>query len=434
VEWVGKIPQHWKIKPLKYFSDVFSSSVDRHVYEDELQVSICHYPDVYKNEFINEDVELNKGSCSEVEFERFHLKEGLVILTKDSESPDDIGIPCYVEKNLNNVVCGYHLSIIEKNKNYINSKFLFRFIQSDIVRCHFEVHAKGITRFGLSKFIIENLFVNLPSIIEQQQIVTYLDRKTQKIDELIKKTGMKLELLKEKRTALINHCVTKGLNADVEMKDSGVEWIGEIPSHWTVSKVKYEFLFTGGGTPSKEREDYWNGEIPWISPKDMKSIVISNSQEKITEKGLKNSATTPIDKNSLLIVVRSGILQRMIPIGINSISVTINQDLKSLRSINDYPIKYFYFYIKGNELNLLIDWSKEGTTVESIEMEFMSNSRIPFPPKTEQQQIVEYLDDQTQKIDSAIEKKSRRIGLLKEYRQALISNVVTGKIDVREDV
>jgi type I restriction enzyme, S subunit len=208
VEWIGEIPSGWEVRKLKYFSDVFSSSVDRHIYENELQVSICHYPDVYNNEFINENVELNKGSCSEVEFDRFHLKEGFVILTKDSESPDDIGIPCYVETNLNNVVCGYHLFVIIKNKNYINSKFLFRFIQSDIVRCHFEVNSKGITRFGLSKSIIENLFVDLPPIPEQQLIADYLDEQTQKIDTTIEKETQRIELLKEYRQSLISEVVT----------------------------------------------------------------------------------------------------------------------------------------------------------------------------------------------------------------------------------
>jgi len=280
------------------------------------------------------------------------------------------------------------------------------------------------------EFYVEQL--PFPPLPEQTQIVSFLDTKTQKIDKLIEKTEQKIKLLKEKRTSLINHCVTKGLNPNVEMKDSGVEWIGEIPNEWNISKVKYEFSFKGGGTPSRENEDYWNGGIIWVSPKDMKSKKISTSQDTISEVGLENSTTSLIDENSLLIVVRSGILQRTIPIGINSIPVTINQDLKSLSPKNDSLIEFFYYFIKGNEINLLKDWSKEGTTVESIEMEFMSNSIIPLPSKTKQTQIVEYLDEKTRKIDSTIEKETQRTELLKEYRQSLISEVVTGKIDVRD--
>ena len=208
VEWIGEIPSGWDVKKLKYVSDIFSSSVDRHIHEDEIQVSICHYPDVYNNEFINDEIELNKGSCSEVEFQRYILKKGLVILTKDSETPDDIGNPCYVEIDFDNVVCGYHLTIIENNDINVNSKFLFRFIQSDKVRCHFETESRGITRFSLGKSKIENLFVNLPSYSEQTQIVEYLDEQTQKIDSTIEKETQRIELLKEYRQSLISEVVT----------------------------------------------------------------------------------------------------------------------------------------------------------------------------------------------------------------------------------
>ena len=208
VEWIGEIPKDWDVKKLKYVSDIFSSSIDRHIHEDEIQVSICHYPDVYNNEFINDEIELNKGSCSEVEFQRYILKKGLVILTKDSETPDDIGNPCYVEIDFDNVVCGYHLTIIENNDIDVNSKFLFRFIQSDKVRCHFETESRGITRFSLGKSKIENLFVNLPSYPEQTQIVEYLDEQTQKIDTTIEKETQRIELLKEYRQSLISEVVT----------------------------------------------------------------------------------------------------------------------------------------------------------------------------------------------------------------------------------
>jgi len=218
VKWIGDITKHWEVIKLKYLAEVYSSTVDRHTYNDERQVSVCHYPDVYNNEFINEDIGLHKGSCSNVEFERFQLKEGLVIITKDSESPDDIGIPCYVETNLNNVVCGYHLSIIGKNKNYIKSKFLFRFIQSDIVRCHFEVHSKGITRYSLGKAIIENLFVNLPPLSEQNQIVKYLDEQTHKIDTIIEKETQRIELLKEYCQSLISEVVTGKIDVRDEIE------------------------------------------------------------------------------------------------------------------------------------------------------------------------------------------------------------------------
>lgn len=208
VEWIGEIPSHWEIKKLKYFREVFSSSVNRHLHKNEIQVYVCHYPMVYYNEFINENIQMEKGSCREDEYKKYILKKGQVILTKDSESPDDIGIPCYIENDFNNVVCGYHLTIIQKKNKSINSKFLFRFIQSDRVRAYFENNSKGITRFSLGKPIIKNLFINVPTLSEQKQIVEHLDEQTQNIDSTIEKETQRIELLKEYRQSLISAAVT----------------------------------------------------------------------------------------------------------------------------------------------------------------------------------------------------------------------------------
>ena len=242
LEWIGEIPKGWEVKRLKYVSDVNPSNVDKHILPDEIQVRLCNYTDVYYNDFITESTELKSGSCSQMEFEKFRLEKGDVIITKDSESPDDIGIPCLVKDDFEDVVCGYHLTLIRPQT--MDGGFIFRFIQSDRTRRYFEIHSNGITRYGLGKSSIENLFLPLPPLLEQNQIVSFLDTKTSLIDSLIEKTQRKIELLKEKRTSLINEVVTKGLNPNVEMKDSGVEWIGEIPCHWTVKKIKHLFRHT----------------------------------------------------------------------------------------------------------------------------------------------------------------------------------------------
>ncbi len=282
-------------------------------------------------------------------------------------------------------------------------------------------------RESINKIEFFRLELPYPPLHEQQQIVSFLDTKISLIDSLIEKTQRKMELLKEKRTSLINEVVTKGLNPNVEMKDSGVKWIGEIPRHWDKTKPKYQFDILGGGTPSKDISQYWDGDIPWVSPKDMKLKYISTTEDYTTIEGVNNSSTKLISQKSLLMVVRSGILQHTIPVSFNSVPVTINQDLKSFEERGQMSCFYFYYLIKGHEKNLLIEWSKEGTTVESIEMDFMMNSELPLPSILEQQQIVEYLDEQTQLIDKTISIEEKRTELLKEYRQSLISEVVTGK-------
>jgi type I restriction enzyme S subunit len=207
VEWIGKIPKHWGLERLKYLSSVRMSSVDKHIYDYEKQVTICHYTDVYYNEFIDENTLLKTGSCSEEEFIKFQIRRNDVLMTKDSESPDDIGIPCLVKSDLENVVCGYHLTIL-KPKEKLLGGYLFRQLTTKRVRSFFEVESNGITRFGLGKSSIEDTLIILPPLNEQEQIVEYIDTHTTEIDKLISIEQRRIETLKEYRQSLISEVVT----------------------------------------------------------------------------------------------------------------------------------------------------------------------------------------------------------------------------------
>ena len=206
VEWIGEIPRGWVVQKLKYTSSILPSNVDKHIYPEEVQVRLCNYTDVYYNEFITPSLELKKGSCNQNEFDKFKLRQGDVIITKDSESPDDIGIPTLVTKDFNDVVCGYHLTLIRPRD--VVGGYLFRFIQSDRSRKYFEINSDGVTRFGLGKPTIENMVIPLPPLQEQQQIVDYLDKETTKIDTTIEKETQRIKLLKEYRQSLISNVVT----------------------------------------------------------------------------------------------------------------------------------------------------------------------------------------------------------------------------------
>ena len=206
VEWIGEIPRHWKVNRLKYVAKILPSNVDKHIYPDEIQVRLCNYTDVYYNDYITVDTHLKKGSCKESEFAKFVLRKGDVIITKDSETPDDIGVPTFVKDDLDNVVCGYHLTMIRPLA--CRGEFIFRFIQSDRTRRYFEVNSNGITRYGLGKPSIENLLLPIPPDSEQRQIANFLDCKTEQIDQLIAAEQRKIERLKEYRQSLISEAVT----------------------------------------------------------------------------------------------------------------------------------------------------------------------------------------------------------------------------------
>ena len=208
VEWIGEIPSGWETGKLKNNSDLKISSVDKHIFEEEIQVIVCNYTDVYYNEFITSELPLRKGSCSENEYSNFILKRGDVIITKDSESPTDIGVPSLVKENLDNVVCGYHLSIIKSNPKKLVGGYLFRQLQTNRIRSYFEINSNGITRFGLGKSSVLETPLILPPTSEQQQIVEYLDEQTQLIDNTISIEEKRIELLKEYRQSLISEVVT----------------------------------------------------------------------------------------------------------------------------------------------------------------------------------------------------------------------------------
>ena len=139
VEWVGEIPKHWEVKRLKHIAKILPSNVDKHIYSDEIQVRLCNYTDVYYNDYITVNTVLQRGSCKEREFAKFVLRKGDVIITKDSETPDDMGVPTFVKDNLENVVCGYHLTLIRPYG--CRGEFIFRFIQSDRTRRYFELNS-----------------------------------------------------------------------------------------------------------------------------------------------------------------------------------------------------------------------------------------------------------------------------------------------------
>ncbi len=208
VEWIGVIPENWKIGKLKHHSELNISSVDKHIFDDEISVQVCNYTDVYYNELISNSLELRTGSCTSIEYNKFLLKKGDVIITKDSESPSDIGVPSLVIDELDNVVCGYHLSIIKSNLDSLLGGYLFRQLQTTRVRRYFEVNSNGITRFGLGKSSVLELPLILPPIKEQIEIVKYLDSKTKEIDDLVQLEQKKIDLLKEYRQSLISEVVT----------------------------------------------------------------------------------------------------------------------------------------------------------------------------------------------------------------------------------
>jgi len=208
MEWLGEIPEHWDVKKLKHMSSVQFSSVDKKSYEGEIPVRLCNYVDVYYNDFILPDLNFMEATASPSEISKFILRKGDVIITKDSESWDDIAISAYVPSDFEGVLCGYHLAQIHSNNAVIDGEYLFRSFSAQGINDQFKVAANGITRYGLGKYWLDNSFFPTPPTDEQYGITKFLDLETAKIDALIEKICQAIECLKEYRTALISAAVT----------------------------------------------------------------------------------------------------------------------------------------------------------------------------------------------------------------------------------
>jgi len=217
IDWLGHIPAHWTFQKLKYVSSIRLSSVDKKFADAEISVLLCNYVDVYYNKYITPNINFMEATATNREIDEFKLKKGDVLITKDSESWDDIAIPAYVLEELDGVLCGYHLAQIRSYADIVNSEYLFWSFYATGINYQFKVAATGITRYGLGKYWLDNAFILVPSIEEQRAIADFLERETAKIDALITKIRGSIDKLKEYRTALISAAVTGKIDVRKEV-------------------------------------------------------------------------------------------------------------------------------------------------------------------------------------------------------------------------
>ena len=315
---------------------------------------------------------------------------------------------------------------------YVNSYYYAYLLRYMSQAGYIQALAKGIRErssdFRFNDFA--NLFLPIPSQEEQDRIVAFLDEKTREIDDAIAKKQRLIELLQEQKAILINDAVTKGLDPDVPMRESGVEWIGRVPAHWSQVKLKYLVTFVSGGTPSKDNAGFWQGDIPWVSPKDMKQHYLHDSIDSITNKALEKTSLKLIDDGAVLIVVRGMILARKIPIALASVPLTINQDMKAMLPSKDCLPEYLLYFLDGVNapLSALLEESGHGT--KALPTEKLGGFTFFLPRKEEQNVIVEHIKEVNREFVGAISFAERQIQLLHELKQLVISSAVTGKIKI----
>lgn len=424
IEWLGKIPAHWEVKRLKSIASVELSNVDKKSVEGQESIRLCNYTDVYYNERITPDLEFMAATATQEQVCRFALRAGDVLITKDSESWTDIAVPAVVAADLPDVLCGYHLAHVRLGGGCVGA-FLSRAFSAIGPRDQFQVAANGITRFGLGGDAIRTGLFAIPPEREQRAIAAFLDRETARIDALVAKKERLIELLQEKRAALITRAVTKGLDSTVPMRDSGVEWLGEIPAHWEVKPMKHVADFINGFA---FKPDEWIAEgTPIIRIENLNGGDSFN----FTDRAL--PAKYWAEKGDLLFGWSGNRGTSFGPfLWWRAGRHYVNQHIFR---VVDFACDKLWLYWMLRAVTFYVEKQAHGI-IGMVHITRGELGSIPVPqlPRPEQEKIAAYLNLQHERLDALTDRVRDAIDRLKELRTALISAAVTGKIDVRQEV
>ncbi|WP_128478997.1 restriction endonuclease subunit S [Halorussus pelagicus] len=425
--------REWDTVPLKAVSEVYPSNVDKKSSDNEDSVRLCNYTDVYYNEEIADDIEFMEATTTEAKANRFRLREGDILITKDSESKDDIGIPAYVPTDFDDVVCGYHLFLIRPDKSSISPRFLFNCLRSRLLQTQFENLANGVTRYGITTGDTKNVTIPLPNEGFQDQIIDFLSDGETSLNRA--KSGFEdiSKLLYSKRQATIRQSVTTGVRDDHTLTDVEASWIGEVPEHWDVVRTRFVAELHSGHTPDRSNDEYWEDtDIPWVTTSDIKPFregrkrYLHETENQISELGMENSGAHLLPEGTVF-------LSRTASVGFSGIMgkpMATSQDFANWVCGDEILPEYLLYVFRSMDQEF--DRLMQGSTHKTIYMPDIKSFKTPLPPLDEQREIVEHIETETARLWELIDRVEETINLLEEKRQALITAAVTGQIDMSE--
>lgn len=424
IDWIGEIPTDWETVKLKYRGESLigiTYSPDDVVNEGE-GILVLRASNIQNGQLAFEDcVFVNK----EVQ-DKFLTKEGDILVCARNGSAHLVGKSAYIDKEFENVTFGAFMSIVRSDLD----KYLFHFLNSPIFKAQTGLFSTS-TINQLTVSTLNNMFISIPKTEDEQTaIATYLDRKTAELDEVIDNKKRLLELYEEEKNAIINQAVTKGINPNTPMKDSGIEWLGEIPEHWEVKRLKYVASINDEVLPEKMDENY---EIEYVEISGVKSGL-----------GI-------VETSTYYFMEAPSRARRIVKDGDVLVS-TVRTYLKSIAKVNDPPDNLiastgfavirprkidsdytgFLFYSEpliGEIISL-----STGVSYPAINSSQIGDISIPIPPIKEQESIALKIETECKRIDMQVARTQKLIELLKEYREALISEVVTGQIKVIDEL
>lgn len=411
IDWIPTIPKNWKLRRVDEVARIVRGNTA--FKKDELleigQYVALQYGKTYKVDEVNQSFNFYVND----EFYKSNqtVKQGDTILISTSETIEDLGHTCYYNRTDLGLLGGEQL-MLRPNTNLISPKFLYYF--SKYYSNEIKKYATGLKVFRYNIDDLKNIFIPVFSVSEQQAIANYLDAKTQVIDKKVTLLEQKIETYKKLKRTLINQTITKGLNKNVPLKDSGISWIGQIPQHWEVKRFKDLYKCSMGNTILAE-DLKENGKIPVYS---------ATEEDKFF--GYVDNVRLKLNPGDLVIPARGN------SIGFSKVvkqSATSTQTTIACKRYSITNSKFVNYFLQGFKKRIFIF---DDTAIPQFTVEDANHIEVLFPPKSEQEEIANYLDHKTATIDAIVSNIGKQIETLKQLRKTLINDVVTGKIKVVE--
>ncbi len=418
VPWLGELPGHWGIAPLLGVAQERDESNEGMKESNLLSLSY--------GRIVRKDMSSNDGLLPE-SFETYQIVHPGDIVFRLTDLQNDQRSLRTARVAETGIITSAYLAVIPTR---IESSYFAHLLRCyDVTKVFYSMG--GGLRQSMKYADVKRLPVVVPPLEEQTAIAQFLDQETAKLDALIAEQGKLLALLAEKRQATISHAVTHGLNPSIQMKDSGTAWLGEVPGHWRVSRLKFFSRIGNGSTPNRDNLAYWAEDgFPWLNSSVVNQDEVSEANQFVTELALKECHLPIVEPPAVLVGITGqgktrGMATRL------AFTATINQHVAYIAP-NSSMIRVDYaLRILESAYEHLRTESESGSTKGAITCEQLGNLEVAVPPIEEQQRIVEFLDAATARLDTLKAEAERGIELLKERRSALVAAAVTGKIDVR---
>lgn len=418
---IGRIPENWEVVMLNDVADIKFSNVDKKTVADELPVFLCNYLDVYNNNYITSKINFMPATATEQEIKKFTLMKGDILLTKDSETPDDIAVPSVVIEDLENVICGYHLAMLRPNPNLVQCIYLSKLLLSKPINNQFIRLAHGLTRFGLNVSTFEKVIIPVPPLSEQRKIAEILST----LDDAIEKTDAIIKETQQLKKGLMEKVFTEGIGHTRFKKTK----IGRIPEEWQTAKFKEVSIFNNGANFSKHEVS--NKGILMADVLNMYSedvLVDTTNFYRINKKLNKNFI---LEKGDILFV-RSSLKRE--GVGLSALfdghhePVSFCGFLIKARLINsNISPKFLAYYLRAPQTRSKIISLSGTVAITNINQESLGLLEIPIPQMREQIKITNIFSELNDKIENEQSYKSE----LEQLKKGLSQVLLTGKVRVK---